>query len=290
MKSFQFISVSPRDLLWGLSVMSTGYQDIAPGDAYPSREHPKEYVFNPSRGRVVYEFQLVYIISGKGTFKSAHCPEKNISAGNMFVLFPGEWHSYCPDPSTGWKEYWIAFTGFNMEERVRNGFLSIDDPVYDIGYNESVINMYRQALVVATQQRPFFQQVLCGAVNYILGQMIMSSADRQLRSGDGEAYDIIGRARAIMTDRLETDIDMPSVARELNISYSAFRHHFKKYTGLSPQQYFIDLRLHRAKELLRSSSLSIKEIAYRLNFESPEYFATFFRKRTGMRPSQFRDS
>ena len=83
---------------------------------------------------------------------------------------------------------------------------------------------------------------------------------------------------------------MPEVAEHLNISYTTFRHAFKKYIGLSPAQYFINLKIHRAKEMLRGSSASIKEISYTLHFESPEYFATTFRKKTGMSPSDFRNA
>ena len=83
---------------------------------------------------------------------------------------------------------------------------------------------------------------------------------------------------------------MPNVALALNVSYTTFRRLFKHYTGLAPSQYFINLRLHRAKQLLRSTDDSIKEISFRLHFENPEYFATLFKKRTGMRPSEFRSS
>jgi AraC-like DNA-binding protein len=50
-----------------------------------------------------------------------------------------------------------------------------------------------------------------------------------------------------------------------------------------------DFRLQRAKELLSTTSMSIKEIAYRLNFESPDYFSAIFKIKTGRRPSELRN-
>lgn len=47
--------------------------------------------------------------------------------------------------------------------------------------------------------------------------------------------------------------------------------------------------MQRAKDLLRFTQYSIKEIAYSLNFESPDYFSTQFRKKVGKKPSDFRD-
>jgi len=72
------------------------------------------------------------------------------------------------------------------------------------------------------------------------------------------------------------------------VSYSNFRKLFKEYTGISPAMYQQDLRLQRAKEMLSTTNLSIKEIAYRLNFESPDYFSCKFKVKTGQKPSEFR--
>ena len=63
---------------------------------------------------------------------------------------------------------------------------------------------------------------------------------------------------------------------------------FQGDTGLSAGLYQQDLRLQRAKELLSTTDMSVKEIAYRLNFESPDYFSAKFKNKTGRRPSELR--
>ena len=75
----------------------------------------------------------------------------------------------------------------------------------------------------------------------------------------------------------------------MNVSYSNFRKLFKEFTGVSPALYQQDLRLQRAKELLTTTDLSIKQIAYQLRFESPDYFSSKFKIKTGMKPSDFRE-
>ena len=96
------------------------------------------------------------------------------------------------------------------------------------------------------------------------------------------------RAKHYIEQAVESDVKMPQIAKRLNISYSAFRHLFKLYTGISPARYLTDLRLYRAKELLRRSDISVKEISYILRFGSPEYFTTMFKRNTGLTPSQYR--
>jgi AraC-like DNA-binding protein len=63
---------------------------------------------------------------------------------------------------------------------------------------------------------------------------------------------------------------------------------FKKYEGISPAQYLIQLRIIKIKELLTSSDLSISEIAYQIGLESKSQLSTFFKKYEGISPSEFR--
>ncbi len=82
---------------------------------------------------------------------------------------------------------------------------------------------------------------------------------------------------------------MKELAKQYNVGYSYFRQMFKKYTGVSPGQYHLQLRLIRAKELLISTNKSIKEISYEQGFQSIYYFSNLFKKKEGMNPSEFRE-
>lgn len=289
MEPIKYIAQNERDELWGLTVCSVGYQKTGIGEAYPPQNHNQEYLFKPENGRILSEYQLLYIVDGGGNLETRHGGIHDIKSGDMFLLFPGEWHTYSPDARTGWKEYWIGFSGANIDHRVSEGFFSVTKPIYHIGYNETIIELYHEAIRTATRQEPYFQQHLAGIVNHILGLMFMTSNQKSMQPG-GDMSRFIDKAKAFLQESVESDISMPEVAEHLNISYTTFRHAFKKYTGLSPAQYFINLKIHRAKEMLRGSSASIKEISYTLHFESPEYFATTFRKKTGMSPSDFRNA
>ena len=100
--------------------------------------------------------------------------------------------------------------------------------------------------------------------------------------------DMVNRARLRIRESLESSLTIQQVAEELGVSYSNFRKLFKEHTGLSPATYQQELRLQRAKELLSTTDMSIKEIAYRLDFESPDYFSAKFKLKTGRKPSEFR--
>ncbi len=288
MQIAKYLISNSKDSMWGLTVPTVGYEEIAPGDPYPTRGHADGYYFNIEKGRILNEYQLLYIIEGEGVFNSEHVKNAKLKAGDFFLLFPGEWHSYHPDPNIGWTKYWIGFKGANMDARVRHGFLSPEKPIYHIGYSERVQDMYSFALETAQEEYASVQQTLAGVVNLLIG--LMYSLERNVQLGaNAEHVDMVNRARLRIRNSLEQSLTIQQIAKEMSMSYSNFRKLFKEYTGVSPSLYQQELRLQRAKELLCTTNLSIKQIAYRLCFESPDYFSSKFKIKTGMKPSDFRE-
>ena len=91
-----------------------------------------------------------------------------------------------------------------------------------------------------------------------------------------------------MNEKIDQEIDFKIIARNLGISYSKFRSDFKRQTGLPPMQYFLLLKIEKAKNLLLNTDIYSKQIAYDLGFESEHYFYRLFKQKTGMTPAQFR--
>ena len=63
---------------------------------------------------------------------------------------------------------------------------------------------------------------------------------------------------------------------------------FKKYEGISPKQYLIQLKVAKIKELLTTTDMSISEIADQVGIENKSQLSTFFKKHEGIKPSDFR--
>lgn len=288
MQISKYLVVNPRDVQWGLTVSTVGYEEIGVADTYPTRGHADGYYFDIDKGRVLNEYQLLYITEGEGIFNSAHAKDIPLKAGDLFLLFPGEWHNYHPTGKNGWKSYWIGFKGKNVDDRVKAGFLSVDKPIYHVGFSADIIRLYEEAYKRAQEEAPYSQQILAGIVNHLVGLMYALERSMEL-SKDHTRVDMINLARLRIRESLEVDLTIQQVAEELGVSYSNFRKLFKEFTGISPALYQQDLRLQRAKELLATTTLSIKEIAYRLRFESPDYFSSKFKIKTGKKPSEFRN-
>lgn len=288
MQKSKYLVCNDKDERWGLTISTVGYEEIAHGESYPTTGHADGYYFDVAKGRELNEYQMLYTVEGEGEFESASTGGKvKIKEGDVFLLFPGEWHTYSPDSKIGWKQYWIGFKGKNMDDRVAAGFLQPRKPVYHIGYSTQIISLYKDAMQAATEEKAYMQQLLAGIVNHLIG--LMYALERNIVLDKNAAHvNMVLRAQQYIRESLESTLSIQDIADMLGVSYSTLRKQFKEYTGLSPAIYQQDLKLQRAKELLTTTNLSIKEIAYRLNFDSPDYFSAKFKIKTGRKPSEMR--
>ena len=279
---------SEEDELWGLTVTTVGYQKIAENESYPPKDHPLGYYFNVDKGRILNEYQLLYITDGNGVFTFGNSKQSCfITEGKMFFLMPGVWHTYKPLENSGWNEYWIGFKGKIIQNIVDEGFFINRAPVFNIGLNERIIDLYLKAIEIANEERAGFQQALSGIVMHILGLMYYRDKTRDFE--DVELINKINKAKVSMRESIYKNFTAEDISKQLNISYSGFRRAFKEFAGSSPSRYMLELKLNEAKLLLSTTNQPIKEISYGLNFENPDYFFFFFKKRTGLTPLEYRN-
>ena len=142
--NIKYLNISRNDEAWGLVVTTAGYQAVAAHSSYPQAQHPESHIFDPGKGRVLKEYQLVYISRGEGYFESRSCRRQRIRAGTMILLFPGEWHTYEPDRATGWFEHWVGFRGGSVDAQVANGCFSPRNPLFGLGFSQTIIGMYEE--------------------------------------------------------------------------------------------------------------------------------------------------
>ena len=215
----KYLTVNEQDRKWGIAVHSVGCQEIAPGAPYPPPNHPARYLFSVERGRILQEYQLLYIASGAGRFRSSATggwiPVKE---GTFFLLYPGQWHSYHPDSETGWREYWVGFDGSIIDERVAAGYFPSDHPLLRVGLQEEIIALYEEAIGIAMAQKSGFQPLLGSIVVHLLG--LGYYFDRQEAFSEMDA--VINRAKIIVGEEFRT-ITPAELARRLNMGYSNFR-------------------------------------------------------------------
>jgi AraC-like DNA-binding protein len=285
---YRYFSLTEQDREWGMYVTTTGETGTGPNEPYPPPGHPKGYAFEWSRGRTLQDLQVIYISTGRGWFESAQTPPQAIEAGTVFLLFPGVWHRYMPEPATGWQEHWVGIDGDIPRRWVRNGFFSPQAPVLKPVEEETLRTLYARIVEAAKTDQPALQQVMTGAASQIVGQIY--SAQQARPTGEQRSASAVEQAIERMRDDPGSDLDLPELATQLGVSYSWLRRTFAERTGISPHQYFLGLRLVRARKLLLQTGLSVKEIAQEVGFEDEHYFCRLFRRKSGATPTEWRRS
>lgn len=281
----KYINAGLLDKEWGLYLNVAGYARIPPMLAYPPKVHPSGYFFTWEKGRVLQEYQINYITEGSGILETA--TEKfTVAPGSMIILRPGMWHRYKPDPSTGWNEHYLGFEGEFCARLFQEGFFAPNRPVLYIGFQENILQLFFEIIQSVKEEKTGHQQV--SAANTILMLSKILSVVRNQEFAGKSIERTIRKACLYLRENLNRNLNIEKLAEELHVGYSYFRQMFRKYTGISPTQYHLSLRIQKAKDLLVSTDQSFKEIAIDLGFESYFYFSRIFKDKTGQSPMEFR--
>jgi len=91
-----------------------------------------------------------------------------------------------------------------------------------------------------------------------------------------------------LAEHLAEDFNLDRLAAQAGVSKFYFTRLFKNAMGVSPSRYLLTLRMNEARRLLRETKRSVVDIALDVGFANPSHFARFFRRETGLPPSDYR--
>lgn len=87
---------------------------------------------------------------------------------------------------------------------------------------------------------------------------------------------------------LDADLPLDELARECNLSVSHFARAFRKSTGLPPHRWLLQVRIEKAKQLLRDADLSLSEISLMCGFADQSHFTRVFTRMESVSPGAWR--
>jgi len=107
---------------------------------------------------------------------------------------------------------------------------------------------------------------------------------------DVHSDELVVRAQDELRERHTQDLRMPELAQKLGLSLRSLNRRFRQATGMSPLAYQQQQRLNTARELLRTSNLSIAEVALQTGYSDSGYFCRLFRDTMKQTPREYRRS
>lgn len=130
-------------------------------------------------------------------------------------------------------------------------------------------------------------ELIESVVRLIAGNVIVEPVRSSLKKQHLGTIEI---AKAYISEFFTTDISLREIAQHCHVSPFHFSRIFKTFTGYSPHQYLLQLRLAHAGSLLLSSSNAITDISFSCGFNSLEHFSSLFSQKNGLSPTQYREN
>ena len=287
MNKIHYCPIGQIQRQFGIYVTGAGKEVTKPGEPYPHAYHSSDYYFTWKNGRALadWEYQLLYIRSGKGVIEFKRGKSIPMRGGTVVILHPGEWHRYRPDPATGWSEAYIGIGGEFLEHMFAEPFFRRPPTVIQLQpdgpFDHDLIALVDE-IQAHSVEHPYTLAMKTMA-------LVASLFERPANLHGKTAYNVgIRRANLYIAHHLGETIDFPALAQKCGMGYSLFRKCFRAYNGMAPLEYQIALRLRRSMHLLASSSVPIAQIAEETGFRSDSYFSKFFHGHTGLSPRQYR--
>jgi len=207
--------------------------------------------------------------------------------GSLLLYQPGAHHDYATDPEVGiWDFAWSHFlplphwTFLPLGERCWPGLSRLN-------LSPSVVDTVLEPFWNTFTPSPRNPELHPDYATHCLEDMFLRIRDDQTKD-DPRMDPRIQRVMAVMQRNPEQEFKVEELAQTASLSASRFAHLFKASCGQSPRAYHETLRLQRAAFLLRSTTLSIGEIADHCGFDDAFYFSRRFRRHSGKSPRRFR--
>lgn len=220
-------------------------------------------------------FALIRIL--KGTM-CLICSERTICLhSEEFIFLPvSDIVSYCSH-SEILNYYWFNFTAktipfFTLGEiyksAVREDEISRMNDI--LSFEEEDLDSYCLSLANTIFKEHFYRMIL------------------SLKKYENESTENFSQILQSMKDRVAENISVKQLAEESHMSERSFRSMFLKYTGITPKQYLIKVKMQNAAQILQTSDFSINKVSEKLGYSSPFQFSRDFKKFYGVSPNSFR--
>ena len=251
-----------------------------PNNEYPNSEQYSYHDF----------FELEYFTEGAGIHYVNGVPYK-VEPGYMYLLFPGDSHHKRLDEKVRFEIYNLKVSKDAVYEDIFEELKKFPRPLCinvntDKESSSYIINLFdRLDGCLHKGQWNFLTaklislQILTAFLNFLQNteHSTEAAADQPIR----QAIDFIEK-------NYHRDITLKDIAERLDLSENYAGIYFKKHTMLNFKEYLNRTRLSHAMTLCRETNLSVKEIAYRTGFCSPEYLTRQFTAFFGLPPTALR--
>jgi AraC-like DNA-binding protein len=231
-------------------------------------------------------YEIIYITEGECECELTNNPKTILKKGDFLLLRAGLTIKLTCDTNHNTLFYNIKISGIQYTFFIKQIKILQNSTIFSIGTNVAINGIIQNMIQILNENKNGSQALLSTSTFHILG--IVNYKVLNYNEREAPILAKINTAKEIICNDIEAKISPEEIANQLKISYSLFRCEFRKFVGISPSQFQMDIRLQRAQELLTTTNQSISHIANTLGFTDTAQFSTFFRKRQNITPRDYR--
>ncbi len=226
-------------------------------------------------------YTLHFILSGSGTL-NIYGKEYHLKQYDMFIIPPSVQMVYYPDEENPWTYIWFEFRGEGAEYIYKKMEASPKNPLVQCAQPHlacnAVANIFarldRNAEVRYYLALSFFYQIM----DTCLAKVLYNDTS------------LIEQAITYIRYHFhDSQLRVETICHDLNASYDQLSKNFKKHQGISIREFLIQTRMNEAKMLLRTSDLSVSEVAHSVGYTDNIHFMKSFKSHTGMTAIEYRN-
>lgn len=237
--------------------------------------------------RALPEHALIYVTGGRGTYLDGRTLTRHpVVPGSLLVACAGVPHWYAPPPGETWDLYFVVVEGPVFDLARAEGLLDPDQPVktlLPLPYWSGRFAAFRQAR--PPRSAAGLEDEACRVLQMLV-EINSAEPDQRLAAG-GSAW--LDASRELLEGHLAERLELRDVAAAVGMPYETWRKTFRRAVGTTPAHYRTLQKVSAARDLLRYSTLSLRQVAEVVGFADEHHLSRRFRSLTGISPRQFRN-
>ena len=253
-------------------------------DAYEAKGHTSSALHGH------YHFLLIYITRGRGV-QTLNGSEIPFGEGDMFLLSPADFHKNTVADGESYDYYGVKFP-FELLRGHLSGLLEIGELPIAVTLPEK-----SRAEVKSIFER-LIEESVSGAsrmahkiyLENMVEELIILALRELPHDRSESTADFLNRSLGYVYSHFFENITVGDVAEYVGYTPNYFNAKFKESTGVPLGEYLRSLRLTYSENLLRSSEMSVTEIALESGFGNLSYYSRAFKERYGISPREYRET
>lgn len=230
------------------------------------------------------DYYLSYNHSGSMKIKSGG-KIYEVDEGAIFIYRPFEEQYYGQANKQPISNYWVHFTGYAVNELLFKADLG-EGNIFYTGVSHEFPVLF-EAIINELAEKPYnFKYISASFLEqllFVISRKLAYNSGEDVKKRDLRINNTVN----FIHRNYSKNVTVNELASIAGLSPNRYSIAFKKLTGVSPQQYLINFRLQKAKELIGHTSLNIKQIASLAGFDNQLYFSRIFKKYENISPSGY---